>query len=293
MSPNTIRPYLHLMRFEKPIGFFLLLWPTLWGLWIAGQGHPNALLLIVFIIGTFLMRSAGCVINDLADRHIDGRIRRTRNRPLANKTLTANQALLFAGLLLGLAGILLFFLNTLSILLCVLGLGFAILYPFLKRFTHWPQAGLGIAFSWGIPVAFAAQTGHVPPFAWCLFVAAFFWPLAYDSQYALADYADDQEAQVKSTAILLGTKTPRLILGCQLLMILFLIEVGAHLPHPLWFYGGLLAAVLLMAYQYQLTANINPTKCFKAFHNNLWVGLSIFIGIVFSYLSFHFFTVWG
>ena len=273
-----------LMRVDKPIGILLLLWPTWWALWIAGEGFPDLLVFIVFTAGVFLMRSAGCVINDYADRNIDGQIERTKNRPLAQKRVKPKEALLlFAGLALT-AFILVLFMNTKTIAMSFIGVLLAASYPFMKRFTHLPQLVLGVAFAWSIPMAFAAQTNTVPLAAWLLFIATVCWTIAYDTMYAMVDREDDLKAGVKSTAILFG-KRDKLIIGMlQATTLLLLFIVGIYLELSSLYYIGLLVAVGLSVYQQMLIKQRNEKKCFVAFLNNNWFGLSIFGGFFAHYL---------
>lgn len=276
--------YLQLMRFNKPIGILLLLWPTLWALWIAASGWPNVHILIVFVLGVVVMRAAGCVINDIADRHIDEKVKRTKTRPLAQKIISLKEALVLFFVLILIAFILVALLNSLSIILAAIGVLLATIYPFLKRHTHLPQAWLGIAFSWGIPMAFAAQTQQFPPLAaWLLFLANLCWVIAYDTEYAMVDREDDLKAGVKSTAILFGTYDRLYIPLLQLFMIALLICVGIILNIKVWFYTGLLGSILFMCYQNFLIRHRKSTSCFQAFLNNHWIGLSVFVGIFFSY----------
>ena len=273
-------PYLRLMRLDRPVGTLLLLWPTLAALWLAAGGMPPAALLWVFVVGTFLMRSAGCVINDIADRKIDPLVARTRTRPLAAGDVSLREAIaLFAALCLAAASLLIF-LNDASRILAVGGLGIAALYPFLKRWTNLPQLGLSVAFSWGILMAFAAVAQRVPPAGWVLFAASAAWIVAYDTLYAMADRSDDLKAGVKSSAILLG-RFDRLGVG--------ILQAGAlsgfaalALFYPFgWRYlAGLAAILALFIFQHALIRSREPAACFKAFLNNTWVGFSLFAAIV-------------
>ncbi len=267
------------MRFDKPIGILLLLWPTLWALWIAGKGFPPWPVLLIFVLGVVLMRAAGCVINDFADRHFDAHVERTKNRPLATGEVSAKAALvLFASLMLC-AFLLILFLNALTIKLALVGAVLATIYPFSKRFIAMPQFVLGLAFAWGIPMAFAALTGAVPAMAWLLFAIGVLWPLAYDTQYAMVDRNDDVKIGIKSTAILFG-RCDRLMIALMQIVIIFLFVVlGLRLDFSIWFYFALSVAVLLMIYQHFLIRHRDRTACFRAFLNNHWVGLIIFCGI--------------
>ena len=273
-------PYIRLMRLDRPVGTLLLLWPTLAALWLAAGGFPPALLLGVFIIGTFLMRSAGCVINDIADRKVDPHVERTRNRPFATGEVSLGQAIgLFLVLCLAAASLLIF-LNNAARLLAVAGVGVAVLYPFLKRWTHLPQLGLSVAFSWGILMAFAAAAGEVPRAGWVLFAASAAWIVAYDTLYAMTDRADDVEVGVKSTAILFG-RFDRLVVGVlQAGALTGFAALGLFFPFGWWYLAGLTAILVLFAYQQVLIREREPAACFKAFLNNTWAGFSLFAAVV-------------
>ncbi len=280
-----LRPYIELMRLHRPIGSLLLLWPTLWALWFAGAGQPSVKLLIVFTMGVWVMRSAGCVINDLADRRFDGFVTRTKTRPLVTGQITVKQALVLFGLLCAVALLLVLQLNGFTLLLSIVALGLAIIYPFMKRFTHWPQLVLGMAFAWGIPMAFAATLNHLPAITWWLYAVGVIWPLAYDTQYAMTDRQDDLQIGIKSTAILFG-RYDRLIIAILQLMVIGLMSlIGIKLELNSWFFISLGVAALLFGYQQYLTKDKDPALCFKAFLNNQWVGFIIFVGIVASYLT--------
>lgn len=273
-------PYLRLMRLDRPVGTLLLLWPTLAALWLAAGGLPPLAPLAVFIIGTFLMRSAGCVINDIADRKVDPLVERTRNRPLAAGEVSPGQAiLLFVALCLAAASLLIF-LNGAARMLAVPGLGIAVLYPFLKRWTHLPQLGLGVAFSWGILMAFAAVTQRVPPAGWVLFAGSAAWIVAYDTLYAMTDRADDLKAGVRSTAILFG-RFDRVAVGIlQAGALAGFTALALFYPFGWWYLAGLGAILGLFVYQQTLIARREPAACFKAFLNNTWVGFSLFAAVV-------------
>ena len=271
---------IQLMRLDRPIGIYLLLWPTLWALWLASDGIPKLDVLAIFIIGTAVMRSAGCVINDYADRHIDGHVKRTHQRPMATGKVSEKQALsLFAGLVI-VAFLLVLMTNPLTISLSFAGLTLAFCYPFMKRYTHLPQIVLGAAFSWGIPMAWAAQTGAIAPTAWLLFFANLLWTTAYDTQYAMVDRDDDLKIGVKSTAILFGHWDNAIIIALQCMAIALLVPVGILEQISGWYYLGLLAAGLLFINQYRLTKERERNNCFKAFLSNHWAGAAIFAGIV-------------
>lgn len=280
---KKLQAYAELMRLHRPIGSLLLLWPTLWALWIASAGMPPPHLLLVFILGVFIMRSAGCVINDIADCKYDGFIERTKNRPLVTGRVSLKEALTIFCLLCLLAFGLVLQLNYFTRLLAVVGLLLAIVYPFMKRFTYWPQLVLGMAFGWAIPMAFAATLNQLPSIAWWLYLVSLLWPLAYDTQYAMVDRADDQKTDIKSTAILFGDWDNVVILCLQGMVLLLLIGVGVLLQFHALYFAALFAATLLFCYQYTLTKNRLPSQCFKAFLNNHWVGLIIWLGIAGHY----------
>lgn len=275
--------YILLMRLHKPIGILLLLWPTLWALWLAGKGHPSLKVVVIFIVGVVLMRSAGCIINDFADRHFDAHVARTRERPLAANKISSFSALSLFVVLCLMAFFLVLFLNRLTMYLAFIGVFLAILYPFLKRFTHLPQLGLGLAFAWGVPMAFAALTNTIKGNVWLVFAAAAVWPIIYDTMYAMVDYADDIKIGVKSTAILFNGHYQMAIGMLQFIFLWLLILVGAHFKLHLSYFSSLVFAAALFGYQQWLIRDHVPEKCFKAFLNNQWVGLIIFIGIFLSY----------
>lgn len=281
--PKTWRPYLQLARLDRPIGSLLLLWPTLWALWLASDGHPSWFLLVIFVAGVFVMRSAGCVINDFADRDFDGHVKRTLNRPLPSGRITPGGALIFFGILVGIAFILVCQLNWLAISLSVVGLLLAAIYPFMKRITSVPQLILGFAFSWSIPMAYAAVAGNLNLVTWLLFLANILWTIAYDTQYAMVDRDDDLRIGLKSTAILFGLNDRRNIALLQAGTLVILLVVGALAHLTLSYYVSLLAAVLLFLYQQWLIRHRLRENCFKAFLNNNWVGALIFVGILFAY----------
>lgn len=275
--------YALLVRLHKPIGIYLLLWPTLWALWIACEGMPSWHFLIVFTLGTTLMRSAGCAINDFADRKIDGHVRRTKDRPLATGKVTPKEAI---GVMIALALIsflLVLTLNPLSIQLSFVALALAISYPFMKRITHWPQLVLGLAFGFGIPMAFAAQTNEVPMLAWALLGINVLWSIGYDTMYAMADREDDLKIGVKSTAILFGRYDVALVALFQGLVMLGLFLVGWSLQLSLWYYAGWLVACALVVRQIYRIRDREPMVCFAAFLNNHYVGFAIFAGLFLHY----------
>lgn len=276
--------YALLIRANRPIGILLLLWPSLWALWIAGEGSPPWHVVVIFVLGVTLMRSAGCAINDYADRHIDGHVERTRNRPLALGLISPKEALgVFVTLTL-VAFCLVLFLNWQTILMSFVAAALAAIYPFMKRYTHLPQLVLGAAFGWAVPMAFTALSGTTPPIAWLLFMATVIWALIYDTQYAMVDRPDDLKIGVKSTAILFGD-LDRLIIGIlQLTMLGILLLVGLNAELGKYFYFGLGLATLLAVYQQYLIRNRDAKGCFAAFLNNNYFGMAIFGGLVLEYL---------
>jgi len=275
--------YARLMRLDKPVGIYLLLWPTLWAVSIAADGHPSWWLVLVFVAGVVLMRSAGCVINDYADRHIDSKVERTKARPLTSGQVTEREALILFTALVLCAFLLVLTLNPLTILLSLGGAFLAASYPFMKRYTHLPQAYLGAAFGWAVPMAFAAQTGELDPRLWWLFLATLIWALIYDTMYAMVDREDDLKIGVKSTAILFG-KHDRMIIGLlQLLMLGVMLIVGRSFDLGLIYHVSLGAAALLMAYHQWLIRRRERAACFKAFLHNHWIGLVLVIGIMLDY----------
>ena len=280
---TQLRNYGRLMRFDKPIGIWLLLWPTLWALWLAGAGSPDQGLFVVFVIGVVVMRAAGCVLNDYADRKIDPYVERTRSRPIASGAVAPLEALtLFAALALiaiGLASML----NPLAQLLAVVGGVLTVAYPFVKRYLSIPQFVLGAAFGWAVPMAFAAQTGEIPELAWLVFGTAMIWAVIYDTFYAMVDREDDKKIGVKSTAILFGEVDLFVIAGLQLLMIFALILIGYRAGLGTWYYLSVLVAAVLMAWHQWLARDRQPAGCFAAFLNNHYIGMAVFIGIVLHY----------
>ncbi|MDZ7661734.1 4-hydroxybenzoate octaprenyltransferase [Thiohalophilus sp.] len=284
MIRERLYQYYLLTRLHRPIGLFLLLWPTLWALWIAAEGFPRPGVFVVFVLGVILMRSAGCVINDYADRHFDPHVARTRERPIASGRVTPREALgLFATLCL-LAFLLVLTMNRLTVYLAFVGVGLAAIYPFMKRYTHLPQVVLGMAFGWAIPMAFAAQAGDVPKVAWLLFVINVVWSVAYDSMYAMADRDEDLKIGVKSAAILFGD-ADRFIIGLlQGLMFLGLVLLGRELALGAPYYMGLLVALGLAGYQQYLIRDRRPAECFRAFLNNHWLGAAVFVGLFLAYI---------
>lgn len=284
MLLERLKNYGRLIRFERPIGTLLLLWPTYWALWMAAQGFPGWELLIIFSLGTFLMRSAGCAINDIADRKVDGHVERTKLRPLATGAISVKEALAVFGGLLLVAFILVLQLNNLTLLFSGVAVLLAATYPFMKRYHHWPQVYLGLAFAWGIPMAFTAINDQFPPpVAWVLLAANVAWTTAYDTMYAMCDREDDLKIGVKSTAIIFG-EHDRLIVGClQVLTLALLIWVGFLAGLNGWFWLSLVVAAGFFMYQQYLIRNRDRWLSLRAFLNNNWVGLLIFIGIALSY----------
>ena len=280
---TQVRNYGRLMRIDKPVGYWLLLWPTLWALWLAGDGHPDQGLFIVFVVGVFVMRSAGCVINDYADRNIDPYVERTRQRPIASGAIKPAEALvLFVAL--GLIAIgLVSMLNRQAQLIAVAAAVLTIVYPFIKRVVSIPQFVLGAAFACAVPMAFAAQTGSTPELAWLTFGAAVIWAVIYDTFYAMVDREDDLKIGVKSTAILFGDMDLFVIGALQALMLLALVLIGGRAELGPWYYGSLVIVALLMARHLWLARNRDKAGCFQAFLENHLIGLIVFIGIVLNY----------
>lgn len=280
---RQLRNYGKLMRVDKPIGIWLLLWPTLWALWLAGSGKPDGGLFLVFVLGVVVMRSAGCVLNDFVDRKIDPYVERTRSRPIASGAVAPAEALiLFTALSLiaiGLATML----NTAAQMLAIVAAVLTIAYPFVKRFLSIPQFILGAAFGWAVPMAFAAQTGETPELAWLLFSTAMIWAVIYDTFYAMVDREDDLKLGVKSTAILFGDVDIFVIAGLQLLMLLALVLVGVRASLSAWYFVSVALAAVLMAYHLWLARDRDPAGCFAAFLHNHYIGMVVFVGIVLHY----------
>jgi len=282
-STSKTRAMLQLIRFDKPIGTLLLLWPTLWALWIAAEGVPDLDLLVIFLLGTFLTRSAGCIVNDLADRHVDGAVARTSGRPLVTGAVSVKEAVALFFTLMLLAFGLVLLTNTLTIQLSIVAVLLASTYPFMKRYTHLPQVVLGLAFSWGIPMAFTAQLNQLPPALWLLFLGNLWWIVAYDTKYAMVDREDDIHAGVKSTAILFGMYDRLAVAILQLLCLLTLYLAGREFSLGLYFKLSLIVAAAMFGYQQYLIRDRDRDACFRAFLHNNWVGLAIFVGIVLHY----------
>jgi 4-hydroxybenzoate polyprenyltransferase len=276
--------YARLMRLHRPIGIWLLLWPTLWALWIAADGKPDGRVFVVFVVGTILVRSAGCIINDFADRRVDPHVRRTADRPLATGEVTVPEALaLFVGLMLIAFGMVLT-INRLAAYLAIGGAVIAVVYPFTKRFFAAPQLVLGVAFAWGVPMAFAAELATVPRIGWLLFLSAVIWVVVYDTEYAMADREEDVRLGVRSTAILFGDMDRALLGALQASMLVGLGLVGQGAGLGRWFYAGLAIAAVLGLYQQYLIRNRDPASCLHAFLNNAWLGGAIFAGILLDYV---------
>lgn len=276
--------YWQLTRMNRPVGWLLLLWPTLWALWLAAEGFPDLKVLVIFVLGVISMRAAGCAINDYADRKVDGHVKRTRERPLASGKIQPQEALAVCVVLCLLSFILVLFTNTLTIMLSVGALLLACCYPFMKRYTHLPQVVLGAAFSWSIPMAFAAQTGEVPAQVWLLYTGAVVWTVVYDTFYAMVDRDDDLRIGVKSTAVLFGDQDRVITASLQILVLITLLMVGQRFDMGTPYKLGLAVAAGLFAYQQYLIRRREREPCFKAFLNNNWAGAAIFVGIVVDYL---------
>lgn len=285
-APGFIRQlqnYVQLMRLDKPIGIWLLLWPTLWALWLAGQGRPDPGVFVVFIFGVVIMRSAGCVLNDFADRNIDPYVERTRTRPIASGKVAPMEALtLFVALALiavGLAAML----NRPAQILAVVGAGLTVVYPFIKRLVSIPQFVLGAAFGWAVPMVFAAQTGETAQLAWLVFGTALIWAVIYDTFYAMADREDDRKIGVKSTAILFGDADLFVVGGLQALMLAALILIGNMAELGFFYYASVFVAAILMAWHQWVARDRQPGSCFKVFLHNHYIGMTVFVGIVLHY----------
>jgi 4-hydroxybenzoate polyprenyltransferase len=285
MMGLPLKDYALLMRLHRPIGILLLLWPTLWGLWIAGSGKPNGLVLVVFVLGVVLMRSAGCVINDFADRGFDPHVERTRDRPLAAGRVSAREAVVRFVVLCFIAFGLVLLTNALTVALSVAGAALAASYPFMKRYTHLPQFYLGAAFGWSIPMAFAAQASSVPPVAWVLFLANVFWSVAYDTAYAMVDREDDLRIGVKSTAVLFEGFDRAMIAVAHGITLALLVAAGHMARLGVLYYAGLIAAAGFAVYQQYLMRGRTREGCFQAFLNNNWFGAAVFAGLILHYAT--------
>ena len=281
---DKFKQYLLLIRLNRPIGIFLLLWPTLWGLWIASEGFPNTKILVVFLFGVFLMRSAGCILNDIIDKDFDKFVARTQNRPLASDKLSSIEAFIVAISLIFIAFLLVLTTNTLTVQLSFVAIILAGTYPFLKRHTYLPQFFLGLTFGWSIPMAFAATTNSIPKIAWLLLIANILWAVVYDTIYAMIDREDDLKIGIKSTAILFDD-ADRFIIGLiQSLVLIALIVIGQQASLNTIYYFSLIIGGGLFLYQSYLIRNRDPKECMRAFLNNNWFGLVVFIGLYINYL---------
>ena len=276
---------LQLIRFDKPIGTLLLLWPALWALWLAAQGVPDYTLLAIFLAGAFLARSAGCIINDLADRNLDGAVTRTNARPLVTGAITVREAVVLFVALMLLAFILVLFTNRLTVILSVGAVILASSYPFMKRYMQLPQLVLGAAFSWSIPMAFAAQSGALPPALWLLYLGNLLWTMAYDTAYAMVDREDDIKIGIKSTAILFGQYDRLMIALLQVSSLICLYLAGQAFELGLYYNASLVVSAALFGYHQYLIRERKPDECFRAFLHNNWVGMAIFVGVALNYLT--------
>ena len=282
--PPRVQHYIALTRLNRPIGILLLLWPTLWALWIAAEGRPDTAILVVFVLGTILMRSAGCALNDYADRDFDAHVKRTADRPLAAKKISTAEALSIAAVLSIMALVLVVsFLNRLTLYLSFAALFLAASYPFTKRFFVLPQAYLGIAFGFGIPMAFAAQTGAVPALAWWLLAANMFWTIAYDTEYAMVDRDDDVKIGIKTTAILFGKHDVEIVMLCYFVMLAILTGIGKVIGLGWPYFSGLVFACGIALFHYTLIRKRDRDQCFRAFLHNNWLGFSVFCGVMLDY----------
>ncbi len=279
----AIAPYLRLMRVHRPVGTLLLLWPTLAALWLAAEGPPPPGILAAFVVGTFLARAAGCVVNDIADRDFDGHVERTRDRPLARREISVAQAVALLAILGGLCGAVVLTLPPLTQALAVAGAAVAVVYPFLKRWTHLPQTALGVAFSWGIPMAFTAVTGAIGQAGWLLFAASLVWIIAYDTIYAMVDRSDDVLIGVKSTAVLFGDADRAAVGALQVATVGLLIGLGVSLALTPIYYAGVAVAAGLFVYQQRLIRDRHRAACLRAFANNVWVGFALFVATAAEY----------
>lgn len=288
-SSNRLHPrawdFIQLMRLDRPIGTYLLLWPTLWALWIAGEGSPSVKNIVIFVLGVILMRAAGCVINDFADRNFDGHVSRTKGRPLATGKVTPKEAWILFAVLVALSFGLVLLTNAMTVWLSFGALGVAALYPFMKRYTYYPQVVLGAAFSWGMLMAFTAERGELPPEAWLLFIANVVWTVGYDTYYAMADREDDLKIGIRSTAILFGDADRVIIATLQGMALLCLILAGVRFELGQWFHLGLFIAACCFVWEFWKTRSRQPQACFKAFLHNHWAGLAILAGIILDYAN--------
>ena len=271
------------MRLDKPIGIWLLMWPMLWSMWVSTDGQVNEALLIVFLFGVIIMRSAGCVLNDIADKNIDPFVKRTKDRPIASGKVSAREGKKLFILLMAIAFSLLFFLNTATKLLALIGVLITILYPFLKRVISAPQLFLGVAFGWAVPMTFSANLGYVNSTGWLIFVIAIFWAIIYDTYYAMVDRDDDINLPVKSTAILFG-KYDLLVIGiCQIIMVSLLILLAKNIYATIWVYLSVFISSCIMMHHQIITKKRQREACFRAFYNNHYIGMVMFVGILLNY----------
>ncbi len=283
---DKLSAFVSLTRINRPIGIYLLMWPMLWALWFAAKGVPDVKVLVIFILGTVLTRSAGCAINDYADRHIDAHVERTAGRPLATGALSSIEALLLAAVLMMLAFLLVLFTNKLTILMSFVALALATVYPFTKRITHWPQAFLGAAFACAVPMAFAAQINNVPSTAWVIFAAAVIWAMAYDTLYAMTDRAFDLKIGVMSTAILFAKYDLLAVAVLQITMLALMLGVGLNQGRQWIYLSGFIVAAALIIRQLYRCKTRDPQRCFEAFLNNNYVGMSLFIALALDFAVF-------
>ncbi len=282
---RRVQEWGRLMRLDRPIGIWLLLWPELWALWIAGAGRPKPHILVIFLLGTVVMRSAGCVINDFADRNVDPFVKRTKDRPLAARRVTPQEALVLFGVLTAIALFLVLQLDLFTLKLACVGAALTLSYPFLKRFFPLPQFFLGLAFGWAVPMAYAAQSGApLPRVAWVLFTTTVLWACIYDTLYAMVDREDDVKIGVRSSAILFADMDKLIVGIMQATMLFALLLVGRAMKFGGWYLTGVAAAAVFFLYQQWLIRDREPARCLRAFINNQYVGLSVFIGILLEYV---------
>jgi 4-hydroxybenzoate polyprenyltransferase len=280
---RRVRDLIEVARLHRPIGIWLLLWPVLWAVWIAGASHPTPKVLVIFVLGTVAMRSAGCVINDLADRDFDPFVKRTRDRPIASRRISPQEAIVWFLALIATALALVLQLDPATIRMSIVGAVLAVSYPFFKRFFPLPQFYLGVAFSWGVPMVFMAEHGAIPRVAWIIFFAGIIWAAVYDTMYAMVDRDDDLKIGVKSSAIVFGDMDKVIVGVLQALMLYALYLVGTNMEFGYWYNAGLIGAAVFFVYQQWLIRNRQPEACFAAFLNNHYVGLSVFVGILLEY----------
>ena len=280
---ERLNAYEKLVRLDKPIGILLLLWPTLWALWLSSAGRPDLRIVWIFALGTVLMRSAGCAVNDYADRHYDGHVARTRDRPLAAGTIRPAEALVVAAVLALAAFALVLRFNALTIMYSFAALAIAAIYPFTKRFFALPQVVLGVAFGFGIPMAFAVHNNHVPGIAWLLLLANIFWAIAYDTEYAMVDRDDDHRIGIRTSALTFGRFDVAAVMICHALFLLSMVGAGTYFRLGIYYYAGLTLAAVLAASQFAMIRKREPAACFRAFLHNNWVGAAVFAGILAHY----------